>query len=226
MSSDEYVLTASTESLVMATQTVPPGTTLADRVAAAVAGGYTGIGMRPRDRQEALAAGLSDADARAILDDHGVALVELEVHRGWGLTGEPAAEARQAEEKMYELADALGGRYMMAIAEIEGDLDDVAERFAGLCDRAAEHGLGVAIEFLPWTSIPDAGVAWDIVRLADRDNGGVLVDTLAPLPRGGRRRADPGHPTGADPQRAVRRCRRRCGRHAARGHDPPAPAAG
>jgi sugar phosphate isomerase/epimerase len=161
----------------MATQTVPPGTTLPDRVAAAAAGGYTGIGMRPRDRQEALAAGLSDADARAILDDHGVALVELEVHRGWGLTGEPAAQARQAEEKMFELADALGGRYMMAIAEIEGDLDAVAERFAGLCDRAAEHGLAVAIEFLPWTSIPDAGVAWDIVRLADRDNGGVLVDT-------------------------------------------------
>jgi sugar phosphate isomerase/epimerase len=78
---------------------------------------------------------------------------------------------------MYELADALGGRYMMAIAEIEGDLDDVAERFAALCDRAGEHGLNVAIEFLPWTTIPDAGVAWDIVRLADRDNGGLLVDS-------------------------------------------------
>jgi sugar phosphate isomerase/epimerase len=172
------VLTGSTESLVMATQTVPPGTTLPDRVRAAAAGGFSGIGLRPRDRAEALADGLSDAGARALLDDNGVALVELEVHRGWGLTGDAAEQARDAEQKMYELADAYGGgRHMMAVGEIEGDLDDVAERFAGLCDRAAEHGLAVAIEFLPWTSIPDAGVAWDIVRLAGRDNGGVLVDT-------------------------------------------------
>src|SRR5688500_1648087 len=116
----------------MATQTVPPGTTLPDRVAAAAAGGFSGIGLRPRDRAEALAAGLGDADARALLADHGVTLVELEVHRGWGLTGEAAEQAREAEEQMYELAEAYGGRYMMAIGEIEGGLDDVAERFAGL----------------------------------------------------------------------------------------------
>jgi sugar phosphate isomerase/epimerase len=174
---DADVLTGSTESLVMATQTVPPGTTLPDRVAAAAAGGFTGIGMRPRDRVEARTAGLSDADARAVLDDHGVELVELEVLRGWGLAGEAAAEARRAEDQMYELADALGGRYLMAVGEIEGSLDDVAERFAALCDRAGDHGLAVAIEFLPWTTIPDAGVAWDIVRLAGRANGGLLVDT-------------------------------------------------
>ena len=94
----------------MATQTVPPGTTLPDRVAAAAAGGYTGIGMRPRDRQEALAAGLSDADARAILDDHGVALVELEVHRGWGLTGEPAAQALGVLEPHPQLLTLVLGR--------------------------------------------------------------------------------------------------------------------
>jgi sugar phosphate isomerase/epimerase len=178
VSDGQRVLTGSTESLVMATQTVPPETSLPDRVRAAAAGGFSGIGLRPRDRAEALAGGLSDADARAVLSDHGVALVELEVHRGWGLTGEPAEEARAAEQRFYELADAYGGgRHMMAVGEIEGELDDVAERFAGLCDRAAEHGLAVAIEFLPWTSIPDAGVAWDIVRLAGRGNGGVLVDT-------------------------------------------------
>jgi sugar phosphate isomerase/epimerase len=174
---DAEILTGSTESLVMATQTVPPTTPLPDRIAAAAAAGYAGIGMRPRDRAEALASGLTDADMRAMLDDHGVALVELEVLRSWGMMGEAAEEARRHEDQMYELADALGGRHMMAIGEIEGDLDTVAERFAGLCDRAADHGLRVAIEFLPWTTIPDAGVAWDIVRLADRDNGGVLVDT-------------------------------------------------
>jgi sugar phosphate isomerase/epimerase len=56
-------------------------------------------------------------------------------------------------------------------------LDDVVERFAGICDRAAEHGLVVALEFLPWSEIPDAGAAWEIARRAGRANGGVLVDT-------------------------------------------------
>jgi sugar phosphate isomerase/epimerase len=55
-------------------------------------------------------------------------------------------------------------------------LDAVAERFAGICDRAAEHGLLLAIEFLPWTQIPDAATAWEIARQAGRPNGGVLID--------------------------------------------------
>jgi sugar phosphate isomerase/epimerase len=170
-------VSGSTESLVIATQTLPPGTTVRQRIEAAVAGGFTGLGIRPRDRAEALDAGTTDAEVRALLDDSGVSVVELEVHRGWGLTGDAAARARTFEDGFWALADAYGGRYLMAVAEIEGELDDVAERFAGLCDRAAEHGLSVAIEFLPWTSIPDAAVAWDIVRLSDRPNGGVLVDT-------------------------------------------------
>src|SRR5204863_9803937 len=48
--------------------------------------------------------------------------------------------------------------------------------FAGLCDRAAEHGLLVHIEFLPWSRIRDVTAAWEIVRRADRANGGVLLD--------------------------------------------------
>jgi len=39
------------------------------------------------------------------------------------------------------------------------------------------HALRVALEFLPWTAIPDAGIAWEIVELAGRANGGVLVDS-------------------------------------------------
>jgi sugar phosphate isomerase/epimerase len=56
-------------------------------------------------------------------------------------------------------------------------VEAAAERFAGLCDRAAAHGLQVAIEFLPWTGIPNPAAAWDICRLAGRRNGGLLVDS-------------------------------------------------
>ena len=53
----------------------------------------------------------------------------------------------------------------------------VANHFAALCDRAARHGLLVAFEFLPWSDVPDVAAAWRLIRLADRKNGGLLIDT-------------------------------------------------
>ena len=55
-------------------------------------------------------------------------------------------------------------------------LDEAAAAFAGLCDRAAEHGLLVHLEFLPWSKIPDLATAWQIIRGADRPNGGLMLD--------------------------------------------------
>ena len=55
-------------------------------------------------------------------------------------------------------------------------LDEAAAAFAGLCDRAAEHGLLVHLEFLPWSRIPDLATAWEVVRAADRPNGGLMLD--------------------------------------------------
>lgn len=163
--------------LVMATQTAPHAW-FRERVAAAAAAGFTGIGLRPADRQRALTEeGLTDGEMRVLLADHGLALVELEVLHGWALSGADGQAAAQREAELYELAEALGGRHLIANSMLEGDLDDAAEHFAALCDRADDRGLQVALEFLPWTDIADAGVAWEIVRRADRDNGGVLVDS-------------------------------------------------
>jgi sugar phosphate isomerase/epimerase len=165
------------DGLVLATQTTPHAT-FAERLAAASAGGYSGIGLRPADRTRAHEEeGLTDAAMRAMLADQGLALVEVEVHRGFARHGDAGAAARASEDALFGLADALGGRHMIAITDMDGDLDDAAERFAGLCDRAAEHDLLVALEFLPWTDVADAGIALEVALRADRPNGGVLVDS-------------------------------------------------
>jgi sugar phosphate isomerase/epimerase len=161
------------DGLILASQTLPPGTPLTERIDVAAAAGFAGLGLRPRDRQEALAAGETDATLRARLAERGVEVVEIEVLRDWGVGEE---RAREFEESLYELVDALGGTYLIAVGEIDGDAATVARRFAAVCDRAAEHGLRVAIEFVPYTTIPDAGSAWEIVERADRPNGGLLVD--------------------------------------------------
>ena len=51
------------------------------------------------------------------------------------------------------------------------------EGFARACDVAARHGVLLHLEFLPWAGIPDLASAWEIVRGADRPNGGLLIDS-------------------------------------------------
>lgn len=148
-----------------------------DRVRAASEAGYAGIGLRPGDRRRAHEAGLTDADLRTVLDDHSVEVVEIEGLHRWGCGGEAGHAARAHEGRLYELVDALGGRHVTVTGDLDLPHDQVVGRFAALCDRAAEHGLVIALEFLPWNEVPDAGAAWRIVRDADRPNGGVLVDT-------------------------------------------------
>lgn len=160
---------------------------LADRIRAASRAGFRGLSVWPRDYAAARAAGLSDADLRSLLDDCGIAIAELDGAWSWLPGAErsvPAAEDpvgffRTREDDLYRIADAIGGRSLNAIDAFGGDfgLDEAAESFAALCDRAARHGLRVHLEFLPWTRVPDVGTAWEIARRAERPNAGILVDS-------------------------------------------------
>ncbi len=174
-------LIASHYSISGADVMTPARHSFAQRVAAAAQAGFAGIGWTPDDYDACRAAGLTDTEMRAVLNDHGIKVAELEFVSDFAHGGERAAAARQTEDKMYRMADLFGPRHMnvgelRAPAEME-PLEAAAERFAALCDRAAAHGLLVAIEFLPWTGIPDPKTAWEIARLAGRRNGGLLVDS-------------------------------------------------
>jgi sugar phosphate isomerase/epimerase len=145
-----------------------------DRVRAAAGADCSGIGIRPRDYGRARIAGLTDADMRAVLSEHAVEVVEHQALRKWAY---PDDRGRTDEDDLWAIADALGGGYVIAItAEIPDTREAVAMRLAALAGRAAEHGLDVALEFLPWTDVPDAATAWELVAAADRPNVGVLVD--------------------------------------------------
>jgi sugar phosphate isomerase/epimerase len=174
--------------LVLCSGTLPPATPWSDRLAAANAAGFCGISVWGRDHAAARRDGLSDTDLRVQVDDHGLAVAEIDP-AWWWLPG--AAEIgkslvevdnldvfRFGEPELFAVADALGARSLNAVDVFGGDwtLDDAAAALAGLCDRAAEHGLLVHVEFLPWSRIPDLATAWEIVQRADRPNAGVAVD--------------------------------------------------
>jgi len=56
------------------------------------------------------------------------------------------------------------------------DIGELTESFAGVCDHAAEHGMRVHLEFMPFSGVPDLATAWQIVSTADRPNGGLVFD--------------------------------------------------
>jgi sugar phosphate isomerase/epimerase len=162
----------------------PPRFSFEERVAAAAAAGFAGIGLFADAYRLERERGLSDADMQAILDDHGITVAEVEFIQFWAAApdDEDAMASRQElEGRVWAMADAFRPR-VVSVGEIVGPdelppLDLLAERFAALCDRAADHGLLVALEFMPFTGIPDAATAGEIARTADRANGGLNVDT-------------------------------------------------
>ena len=113
-----------------------------------------------------------------IVRHHDQPVLELEALRGWDATGSAGDRSRHDEDVFYDLAELLGpAHHLQAIGSIEGDLDHAGEAFGALCDRAAEHGLLVALEFIPeFTNIPDVATAHAIAERADRPNGGLCVD--------------------------------------------------
>jgi sugar phosphate isomerase/epimerase len=157
----------------------PPRHDFSARVKAAADAGFAGIGLVFHDYLRLRDRGLSGRELRRIADDHGIRVAEIEVLFGWGYDDDRAGEAATLLDTLLEMADVFEPRHMNVVDLPPSDLppvEVVAERFGTVCDRAAEHGMLVALEFLPTSGIPDVGAAWDVARLAGRPNGGVLVD--------------------------------------------------
>ncbi len=71
----------------------------------------------------------------------------------------------------------LGAKYVIA-APYDPDLDRLSDRLGALADLSGRHGLGVVLEFFPWTVVAGFMAAVKVVAAAHRGNLGVLVDTL------------------------------------------------
>lgn len=160
---------------------------LADRVQAAVAGGFATTTMFPHDYQRARDAGLTDADILSLHGDAGVRLRTLDPFTRWVPHWEPPADTAAdrlrlvscAEEEFFEITKRLQIETITAIEPfgVRHTLADLASAFGDLCDRAADQRILVHLEFTPFSGIPDLATAWDVVRTADRRNGGLVFDT-------------------------------------------------
>ena len=173
--------------LVLSYLTVPRAG-LEDRIGAAADAGYAGIAMHLGGWKRLRREGWTIEQVGAVLDDHDQLLVEIEFLQGWSAGPDGEDRAQEEERLAFELADGLGARHLQLGGNQGGegrsdanqgpDVDRLAESFAGVCDRAAEHGLLVSLEYLPeMTDIGSVGEALEVVRRAGRPNGGICVDS-------------------------------------------------
>lgn len=157
------------------------------RIAAARAGGFSATSLFPYDLAAAAARGQDPRGVREQFERHGIRVAVLDPLTTWlpgsrvppDLPGDDPAFGGIEPDQMFELAVALGAGIVTVLALFDDRVEPVegARCFAALCDRAAERGLRLALEFIPGTGIADLATASEIVRRANRDNGGLMLDS-------------------------------------------------
>ena len=83
-------------------------------------------------------------------------------------------------EAALELGGEVGAKHMIMSAWTtrRDDRNFLLDVYAETCDLAAPYGLTIDLEFPSFSRLRTLDEVLDIVRAADRPNGGILVDTL------------------------------------------------
>lgn len=109
-------------------------------------------------------------ETRAALHHTGIRVNDIEFVKIAPQTDIPALAA------FLDAGATLGAREVIC-APYDQDLARLADRLGELDDMAASRGIGVSLEFFPWTVVPDLASAWHLVsRVGPRI--GILVDAL------------------------------------------------
>jgi sugar phosphate isomerase/epimerase len=136
--------------------------------------------VTPLDVEWAVGHGITAADLGRRIRDAGYDIVIDPVVGWYGGAPHPNSRfGRFSSDDTLRMSAELGVVAMNVIGQHTHDasLDQLAAAFAVVCDRAADFGAQVHLEFTPITAITDLAAGWDVVRTADRPNGGLLFDT-------------------------------------------------
>jgi sugar phosphate isomerase/epimerase len=160
-----------------------PRTPFRDQVVAAAGAGFKALTCWPNVWRHAQRKdGLTLAAMRTLLDDHGLVLTDVDSVSDWATSGGDVAGGRlpsgASRWEAFDVAAGLGATTVVAVHAVGAALlpDPDVEAFVRLCDDAAERGLRVALEFVPFTGVPDLVTALALLQHAGRSNAGLVVD--------------------------------------------------
>jgi sugar phosphate isomerase/epimerase len=151
-----------------------------DRVDAAAAAGYSGLGLTANDYRDARAAGWTDDTMRDRLTRHGLRVTEVE--SSWDWAGDPAEDERE-QTLLAHLARAFGIDQVSVVQFTGHEHKVLVERLTRLCQamaaaRESQPGppVQVALEFMPYSELRTLADAWHVVRDCQVSNLSLLAD--------------------------------------------------
>jgi len=161
------------------------GVDLAKFVSAAATAGFDAITLNSALYADAKAAGFSDRDIGQLIVDHGLCVSGIDPLFNWlpaaiSLDGDDAISicSRASAEEVFHLAQVAGTDLVNAplgLATPDSE-QQIVDCFASLCESAAQQGLRVSLEFMPFTQVSDLATAARIVTRAGCSNGGIMFD--------------------------------------------------
>jgi len=139
--------------------------------------GFSGVSLWAFHHLAAVGAGMSDAEVQALHTDAGLSVPVVEALIGWE-TGDEATIDAQCTSTL-DIAQRYGARTVAGVVmgpSLES-FDATVAGFAYLGKLAADRGLNVCVEWLPWSGLPDIASAWKLVQDSGLANAGLVVDT-------------------------------------------------
>jgi len=141
-----------------------------DILAAAASSGFTGIGLTVGQCISALERGIGLEELHDRVVDAGLQVAELELIR----LGEQGP-TRHANSLVEDLTGSLQPD-RVHVAAFSGELPLIEDEFAAVCARLGQ--VPVAIEFMPYSRIPNLAEALRIAEASAAANAGVVLDVV------------------------------------------------
>ena len=148
--------------------------TFEERVSAAKAAGFEGIGLRAETYVDALNEGLFDRDLLAILDKYGMKVTEVEYIVQWA-EEHRSYEQKYKEQICFHMCELFGVDSINCGLMENYSVEYTAQKLRELCRRAGKYTIGV--EPMPYSGLPDVKKAWAVVQAAGCDNAKLLLDS-------------------------------------------------
>lgn len=145
-----------------------------ERIYAAKAAGFEGIGLRAENYVDALNSGLSDGDMLALLQKYDMRVTEVEYITAWAEKNR-TYEQKYKEQMCFHMCGLFGVNHINCGLMENYPVEYTAKKLRELCMRAGNYI--IAVEHMPYSGLPDVQKAWAVVRDAGCENAGLILDS-------------------------------------------------
>lgn len=145
-----------------------------ERVAAAKAAGFEGIGLRAETYVDALNEGLFDKDILEILKHYDMRVTEVEYIVQWAEENR-SYEQKYKEQLCFHMCELFGVEHINCGLMENYSVEYTAKKLRELCHRAEKYTIGV--EPMPYSGLPNVRKAWEVVKTSGCDNAKLILDS-------------------------------------------------